>query len=403
MRTRTLLAAAGGLAVAFAAAPLSALHAQTPAQDSAANRTWGTHTGPIISKPTARADVAADSLLITEAILGNQQEMRLGALAQQKAASPAVKQFGQRMVTDHTAMGKQWSALAAQNGLPIKPNPDPTQTEQTTQLQSLSGAEFDRAYMTSMIQMHQRMASDLQNQASSAQSAEVRQLSANGLPIVQQHLTLATQVGSQVGASPSVAVVPTPPPATPGTAQTTTQPGQVATQPGQAAPERANRASADLKADRDFVQEVAADNLLELRLADLAQRKAKDPAVKQFAQQMQGAFTQAQNRWTGMSARNGMTVKPSMGRLHQQKVDRVQKASGANFDRVYMQTVIQHLQSIVPYFQNEGRSASSPQVRRLVGSELPSLRQSLALAKRTGARVKADTSESGNRNVSDKK
>ena len=402
MLTRTLLAA-GGLAAAFAAAPLSALHSQTPAQDSAANRTWGTHTGPIISKPSARADVAADSGLIAQAILANQQEMRLGTLAQQKAASPAVKQFGQRMVTDHTTMGKQWSALAAQNGLSLKPTPDPTQTEQTTQLQSLSGAEFDRVYMNAMVQMHQRMASDLQNEASSAQSAEVRQISANALPIVQQHLTLATQVGSQVGASTNVAVVPTTP-AVPGATQTTTQPGQVVTQPGQAAPERTNRASADLKADRDFVQEVAADNLLELRLADLAQRKARDPAVKQFAQQMQGAFTQAQNRWTGMSARNGMTVKPSMGRMHQQKVDRVQKASGANFDRVYMQTVIQHLQSIVPYFQNEGRSASSPQVRRLVGSELPSLRQSLALAKRTGAQVKADTTESGrNRNVSDKK
>jgi putative membrane protein len=401
MLTRTLLAA-GGLAAAFAAAPLSALHSQTPAQDSAANRTWGTHTGPIISKPTARADVAADSGLIGQAILANQQEMRLGTLAQQKAASPAVKQFGQRMVTDHTTMGKQWSALAAQNGLPLKPSPDPTQTEQTTQLQSLSGAEFDRVYMTAMIQMHQRMASDLQNEASSARSAEVRQLAANALPIVQQHLTLATQVGSQVGASTNVAVVPTTP-AVPGATQTTTQPGQIVTQPGQAAPERTNRASADLKADRDFVQEVAADNLLELRLADLAQRKARDPAVKQFAQQMQGAFTQAQNRWTGMSARNGMTVKPSMGRMHQQKVDRVQKASGGNFDRVYMQTVIQHLQSIVPYFENEGRSANSPQVRRLVGSELPSLRQSLALAKRTGAKVKADTSESGNRNVSDKK
>jgi putative membrane protein len=402
MRTRTLLAAAGGLAVAFAAAPLSALHSQTPAQDSAANRTWGTHTGPIISKPTARADIAADSLLISQAILANQQEMRLGTLAQQKAASPAVKQFGQRMVTDHSTMGKQWSALAAQNGLSIKPNPDPTQTEQTSNLQSLSGTAFDRLYMTAMIQGHQRVVSDLQSQASSAKSAEVRQLSASELPIVQQHLTLATQVGSQVGATTDVAVVPTPPPATPGTTQTTTQPGQVATQPGQAAPQRT--ASADLKADRDFLQEVAADNLLEVRLADLAQRKAKDPSVKQFARQMQGAFTQAQNRWTGMSARNGLTIKPSMGRLHQQKVDRVQRASGANFDRVYMQTVIQHLQSIVPYFENEGRSASSPQVRRLVGSELPSLRQSLALAKRTGAQVKADTTESGrNRSVSDKK
>ena len=41
-----------------------------------------------------------------------------------------------------------------------------------------------------------------------AQSAEVRQLAASGLPTVEQHLTMAQQVGSQVGATTGIAVVP---------------------------------------------------------------------------------------------------------------------------------------------------------------------------------------------------
>jgi putative membrane protein len=390
MRTRTLLAAAGSLAVAFAAAPVGALHSQTP-QDSASKRTWGTN-GPILSRPQTRPDVAADTALIREAILGNQQEVTLGNLAAQKASNSAVKQFGQQMVTDHTTMGKQWSALAAQNGLPLKPAPDATQAQEVTRLQSLSGAAFDQAYMTSMIQDHQHDVTVFQSQGPSARSAEVRQLAASGLSTIQQHLTLATQVGSQVGAATNVAVTsPTP---APDTVQAANPPTQVTTQNGRVAPQRTGAASNNLKADRDFIQEVTADNLLEFRLADLAQRKATDPAVKRFASQMATDFGNRGKRWAGMAERNGLPSQASMGKMHQQKLDRVRNASGKNFDRVYMSTVIQHLQSIVPYFQNEGRSAQSNQVQRLVNDELPSLRQNLALAKRTGRQVNADTTGS---------
>jgi hypothetical protein len=44
--------------------------------------------------------------------------------------------------------------------------------------------------------------------------------------------------------------------------------------------------------------------------------------------------------------------------------------------------VIENLQSIVPYFENEGRSARSSEVRNLVKDELPSLQEHLELAKR---------------------
>ena len=98
------------------------------------------------------------------------------------------------------------------------------------------------------------------------------------------------------------------------------------------------------------------------------------------------------------------SFQPGMGDLHRQKVERLQKASKAQFDRVYVRTVIENLESMVPYFQKEGRAARSPQVRNLVEEELPTLQQNLAMAKRIGEQVHADkTDPDRDRDLSKKK
>jgi putative membrane protein len=386
MSIRRLMAAAGGLAVALAAAPVSALHSQaTPRQDTPTNRSWG---APTTARPQAGPEIRADSALIREATAGSLLEIRLGNLAETKAINPAVKQFGQRMVTDHTTMQNQWSALAARNGLP-KAGLDQAQEQEASQLAKLSGAEFDRAYMTSMIQDHQHDVDAFQSQGPSARSAEVRQLAASSLGTIQQHLTLARQVGSQVGATTNVAAAPQNPPAP--------------TPSGQVAPQRAKAGQEDLKDDKEFIRDVTAAGVMEVRLGEMAQQKATDPAVKRFADQMVTEFTRLQDQWTGMASRNGMSFQPGMGPLHKDKVDRLQKASRADFDRVYMSIVIQNHQALLPYYQNEGRSAHSPQVRNLAEKELPTLQKQLAEAKRIGTQVKADTTLAGReRNVSTK-
>ena len=142
---------------------------------------------------------------------------------------------------------------------------------------------------------------------------------------------------------------------------------------------------------------------MEVRLGQIAEQRATRADVKDFAKRMDSDFTRWLNQWTGMSSRNGMAFQPGMGALHREKIDRVQKASGANFDRVYMTTVIENLESMLPYYQNEGRSARSPQVRRLVEDELPTLQQNLAQAKQVGGRVAATTTPNHDRNVSAKK
>src|ERR671929_66369 len=112
MSIRNIVAAA-----TLVAAPIVTLHAQVSTGDTA--RRWPTGTKPVpttTSTSQARSEAVNDSAFIRQAMAGNVLEVRLGRAAQLKATNPAVKQVGQKMVTDHSAMQGQWMALASKNG-----------------------------------------------------------------------------------------------------------------------------------------------------------------------------------------------------------------------------------------------------------------------------------------------
>jgi len=71
---------------------------------------------------------------------------------------------------------------------------------------------------------------------------------------------------------------------------------------------------------------------------------------------------------------------------------------------VYLSIVTDHLGSIVPYFQNEGKAVRSPQVRNLVDEELPAVQQLLTMAKGLNRQDRAEANVRGkNKRDSDKK
>jgi putative membrane protein len=330
-------------------------------------------------------DLNKDSEFIREVAADHLLEIRLGTIAQQKATNPAVKQFGERMVSDHTSMLEQWRALVTKSGFPFQPGLRDEQEEEVERLEKVSGTEFDRAYMTSMIQDHQNAVTKFQTKGQSANSVQVRELVNSGLPVLQQHLNLAIQVGNQVGAT-NVAVTPTP---------TAPAPTPTAQPPAQNPPTAAQTtpvAKENLRPDRKFIVEIASDNQLEATLGDLAVRKAQSPAVRQYGQRMVTDHNRLQNEWMDMASRNGMWFKTGMGKHHRQKIRDVEKLSGAAFDRAYMNMQIRNHKDYINYLEKEGQALGSSQARNLVNSSLvPTFKEHFNQAKQIGVQVGADT------------
>jgi putative membrane protein len=69
---------------------------------------------------TAGAQAAApvdDGTFVQQAASGGLAEVELGKLAEQKGSSAEVKQFGRRMVTDHTRANQELAAAAQEAGI----------------------------------------------------------------------------------------------------------------------------------------------------------------------------------------------------------------------------------------------------------------------------------------------
>jgi hypothetical protein len=78
-----------------------------------------------------------------------------------------------------------------------------------------------------------------------------------------------------------------------------------------------------------------------------------------------------------------------LGRLHGEKVERLDRASKRNFDHTYAAIVAENMRSLLPYFQKEGQAVRPAAARRLVDEQLPVFRQYLARAERVQKQASA--------------
>jgi putative membrane protein len=130
--------------------------------------------------------------------MGGVYEVQAGNLALQKAANADVKAFAQRMVTDHSKANAELSQLATVKGAVLPTELDGEPEEALEHLTSLSGAEFDRMYMSHMTTDHQKDVAEFERAAGGAQDADVKAFASKTLPTLREHLSLATTVGAKV-------------------------------------------------------------------------------------------------------------------------------------------------------------------------------------------------------------
>lgn len=140
---------------------------------------------------------ASDQQFITQVAQDSMAEVQLGQLAVQRASSDSVKQFAQRMIQDHTQANQQMAQLASAKGVTLPQDIGDRNQAVMARLKTLSGAEFDRAYMTEMVNAHTTDVSLLQRQTQKGQDQDLKNWSAKKLPALQEHLQMARSMAQQ--------------------------------------------------------------------------------------------------------------------------------------------------------------------------------------------------------------
>ncbi len=130
---------------------------------------------------------------------GGLAEVRDGQLAQDKGADQKIKDFGAMMVKDHSAANQELMALAQSKGVTLPTSPAMTAHSTKMQLDALSGATFDKAYVKGQIKAHKGTVALLQKEIASGQDAQARAFAQKVLPTVQSHLEAIEGIGSGMG------------------------------------------------------------------------------------------------------------------------------------------------------------------------------------------------------------
>ena len=145
-----------------------------------------------MGEQTGMANMAAqDRNFLMDAAMGGMLEVELGRVATQQGASDAVKQFGQRMVDDHSKANQELMSLAQSKGITLPTEIDEKHKKDMTKLSSLSGAEFDREYGKMMLSDHRKDVSEFEKQSTRGTDADLKAFATKTLPTLQEHLKLS--------------------------------------------------------------------------------------------------------------------------------------------------------------------------------------------------------------------
>ena len=157
------------------------------------------------SANTAKADTAKkdstasavdkdDAKFAVAAANGGMAEVELGKLAQQKGANAKVKDFGAMMVTDHSKANDELKALAKSKGITLPTAIDTDEQKVKDDLSAKSGADFDKSYVSNMIDDHKKDIKEFEDASQNCKDADLKAFAVKTLPTLKMHLAAIQKI-----------------------------------------------------------------------------------------------------------------------------------------------------------------------------------------------------------------
>jgi putative membrane protein len=120
-------------------------------------------------------------------------EVKFGELAKDKAMSPRVKSFAEMMVRDHSKANEELRSLAGRKNVTLPSNISEEHQKKLDDMKKKSGKDFDRAYMSMMVDGHQSAVNDFDSNKDN-KDPDVKDWVNKTLPTLQMHLDSAKAV-----------------------------------------------------------------------------------------------------------------------------------------------------------------------------------------------------------------
>jgi putative membrane protein len=149
---------------------------------------------------TNRAEEDAETMV--QAAVSDMMEIQSSQIAATMATQPAVKEYANMMVTEHTNMSSQTKDLAARKGFSLPAALDQDHMDDLEDMRKWAkGEEFDTKYMAKQVDMHQKTLDELEDRMEASADIDVKAWAQAASSKVRMHLDRAKQLKDEVDAA----------------------------------------------------------------------------------------------------------------------------------------------------------------------------------------------------------
>jgi putative membrane protein len=186
------------LALASLVAMVGCAESSNSNTNAPTNRSTGANSNSSSANMTGNAVSSGDRDFMMKAAMGGMTEVEASKVAAQKSTNADVKKFAQRMIDDHTKAGNELTALASQKSVTLPSTLDQTHKDNVDKISKLSGAAFDKEYMSMMVKDHQDTVADFEHESSGGENTDLKAWTSRTLPTLREHLQMAQDTAGKL-------------------------------------------------------------------------------------------------------------------------------------------------------------------------------------------------------------
>lgn len=135
---------------------------------------------------------------VDKAALGGLKEVQLGKIAQKKALSQQVRDYGKMMEKDHGDANSKFKPVLQALGYSAPTTLDKDHQDVIDRLNKFAGNEFDKKYMSEMADDHQSDVNEFEDAQKNLPAGELKTWVDNTLPVLRNHLQQAKSLNDQL-------------------------------------------------------------------------------------------------------------------------------------------------------------------------------------------------------------
>ncbi len=144
-----------------------------------------------------------DKKFMSDAATDSKMEVFLGEMAVGRTSNEDVKNFASRMIEDHSKLAQELTELAKGKRVSVPKDMNKEQREMIEKLSPLKGTDFDRAYITQMVQDHKQELDAYIGEANNGKNPQVRSFAGRNVTELEQHLKMAEDAYNKLNGSAS--------------------------------------------------------------------------------------------------------------------------------------------------------------------------------------------------------